>query len=99
MRFCQTITALKDLTTRDLQLNGNAYLEKLVSEFLKLEAAFDRLMKEPAEADQVGWRPLAAAVLRRGEAQHLLEIAFLELERGIDPQFGDARHFLEAQAD
>ncbi|HEY7992568.1 MAG TPA: ATP-binding protein [Stellaceae bacterium] len=48
VRFCQTITALKDLTTRDLQLNGNAYLEKLVSEFLKLEAAFDRLIKEPA---------------------------------------------------
>jgi len=48
VRFCQTITALKDITTRDLQLNGNAYLEKLVSEFLKLEAAFDRLLKEPA---------------------------------------------------
>jgi two-component system, sensor histidine kinase RpfC len=47
VRFCQTITALKDITTRDLQLNGNAYLEKLVSEFLKLEAAFDRLLKEP----------------------------------------------------
>ena len=47
VRFCQTITALKDITTRDLQLNGNAYLEKLVSEFLKLEATFDRLLKEP----------------------------------------------------
>jgi two-component system, sensor histidine kinase RpfC len=47
VRFCQTITALKDITSRDLQQNGNAYLEKLVSEFLKLEAAFDRLLKEP----------------------------------------------------
>ena len=47
VRFCQTITALKDITTRDLQQNGPAYLEKLVSEFLKLEAAFDRLLREP----------------------------------------------------
>ena len=47
VRFCQTITALKDITTRELQQNGPAYLEKLVSEFLKLEAAFDRLLKEP----------------------------------------------------
>jgi two-component system sensor histidine kinase RpfC len=47
VRFCQTITAMKDVTTRDLQQNGSAYLEKLVSEFLKLEAAFDRLLAEP----------------------------------------------------
>jgi two-component system sensor histidine kinase RpfC len=47
VRFCQTISAMKDVTTRDLQQNGNAYLEKLVAEFLKLEAAFDRLLGEP----------------------------------------------------
>ncbi|HEX4113529.1 MAG TPA: ATP-binding protein [Stellaceae bacterium] len=47
VRFCQTISAMKDVTIRDLQQNGNAYLEKLVSEFLKLEAAFDRLLGEP----------------------------------------------------
>ncbi len=50
VRFCQTITALKDVTARDLQLNGAAYLEKLVSEFLKLESAFDRLLKAPSNA-------------------------------------------------
>jgi two-component system sensor histidine kinase RpfC len=48
VRFCQTITALKDITSRELAQNGNAYLEKLVSEFLKLESAFDRLLKEPS---------------------------------------------------
>jgi two-component system sensor histidine kinase RpfC len=46
VRFCQTVTALKDVTVRDLAQNGTAYLEKLVSEFLKLEAAFDRLVRE-----------------------------------------------------
>lgn len=50
VRFCQTITALKDVSARDLQLNGPAYLEKLVSEFLKLEGAFDRLLKEPSHS-------------------------------------------------
>jgi two-component system sensor histidine kinase RpfC len=48
VRFCQTITALKDVTARDLQQNGPAYLEKLVAEFLKLETAFDRLLQQPA---------------------------------------------------
>jgi len=48
VRFCQTITALKDVTTRDLAQNGPVYLEKLVSEFLKLEGAFDRLLKDQA---------------------------------------------------
>jgi two-component system sensor histidine kinase RpfC len=47
VRFCQTITALKDVTTRDLAQNGPAYLEKLVAEFLKLETAFDRLLRAP----------------------------------------------------
>jgi two-component system, sensor histidine kinase RpfC len=43
VRFCQTITALKDVTAKDLAQNGPAYLEKLYGEFIKLEAAFDRL--------------------------------------------------------
>ncbi|MGH6989069.1 MAG: ATP-binding protein [Stellaceae bacterium] len=47
VRFCQTITAMKDVTARDLQQNGTAYLEKLIREFLKLETAFDRLLKDP----------------------------------------------------
>jgi two-component system, sensor histidine kinase and response regulator len=48
VRFCQTITALKDVTARDLQQNGPAYLEKPVAEFLKLETACDRLLQQPA---------------------------------------------------
>jgi len=46
VRFCQTITALKDVGARDLTQNGAAYFEKLVSEFVKLETAFDRLLKD-----------------------------------------------------
>jgi two-component system, sensor histidine kinase RpfC len=47
VRFCQTITALKDITVRDLTQNGPSYFDKLLNEFAKLEGAFDRLVKEP----------------------------------------------------
>jgi len=46
VRFCQTLTALKDITPRDLAQNGPSYLEKLLTEFAKLEIAFDRLQKD-----------------------------------------------------
>jgi two-component system, sensor histidine kinase RpfC len=46
VRFCQTITAMKDVTARDLQQNGAAYLDKLIAEFQKLETAFERLLED-----------------------------------------------------
>src|SRR6185437_3485683 len=37
-----------------------------------------------------------AAFLCGEEPQHALEIAFLERDRSLDPEIGDARHFLQA---
>ncbi|HZB92559.1 MAG TPA: ATP-binding protein [Stellaceae bacterium] len=45
-RLCQTLTTLRDLTARDLRQSGGVYVEKLQSEFAKLETALSRMVKE-----------------------------------------------------
>jgi two-component system, sensor histidine kinase RpfC len=45
-RLCQTLTTLRDLTARDLRQNGPVYIEKLQTEFAKLETALSRKVRE-----------------------------------------------------
>jgi len=45
-RLCQTLTTLRDLTARDLRQNGPVYIEKLQTEFAKLETALGRMVRE-----------------------------------------------------
>jgi two-component system sensor histidine kinase RpfC len=45
-RFCQILTELRDITGRDLRLDGPRYIEKLVSEFAKLETVLSRVARE-----------------------------------------------------
>jgi two-component system, sensor histidine kinase RpfC len=45
-RLCQTLTTLREVTAKDLRQHGLSYVEKLQSEFAKLETALDRMAKE-----------------------------------------------------
>jgi two-component system, sensor histidine kinase RpfC len=45
-RLCQTLTTLREITGKDLRQHGASYIEKLQSEFAKLETALDRMAKE-----------------------------------------------------
>jgi two-component system sensor histidine kinase RpfC len=45
-RLCQTLTSLRDITGKELRQNGAAYIEKLQSEFAKLETALGRMIRE-----------------------------------------------------
>jgi two-component system sensor histidine kinase RpfC len=45
-RLCQTLTSLRDVTAKDLRQNGAIYIEKLQSEFAKLETALSRMVRE-----------------------------------------------------
>lgn len=45
-RLCQTLTNLRDLTAKDLRQNGGIYIEKLQSEFAKLETTLSRMVRE-----------------------------------------------------
>lgn len=41
-RLCQTLTALEDITPKDLQQAGSVYYEKIESEALRLDLALDQ---------------------------------------------------------
>jgi len=45
-RLCQALTTLREITGKDLRQHGASYIEKLQSEFAKLETALDRMAKE-----------------------------------------------------
>jgi len=45
-RLCQTLTTLKDVTSKDLRQHGANYIEKLQGEFAKLETTLGRVAKE-----------------------------------------------------
>ena len=45
-RLCQTLTGLRDVTGKELRQNGNVYIEKLQSEFAKLETTLSRMVRE-----------------------------------------------------
>ena len=45
-RLCQTLTTLREITGKDLRQHGGSYIEKLQSEFAKLETTLDRMAKE-----------------------------------------------------
>ena len=45
-RLCQTLTTLREVTGRDLRQHGKSYVEKLQSEFTKLEAALGHMASE-----------------------------------------------------
>jgi two-component system, sensor histidine kinase RpfC len=45
-RLCQTLTTLREVTSKDLRQNGASYIEKLQGEFAKLESTLDRMAKE-----------------------------------------------------
>ncbi len=45
-RLCQALTALREVTVKDLRQNGPAYIEKLQGEFAKLEATLSRMARE-----------------------------------------------------
>ena len=45
-RLCQTLTSLRDITGKDLRQNGAGYIEKLQTEFAKLETTLGRMIRE-----------------------------------------------------
>lgn len=45
-RLCQTLSTLREVTGRDLRQHGTSYVDKLQSEFAKLETALGRMAKE-----------------------------------------------------
>jgi two-component system, sensor histidine kinase RpfC len=45
-RLCQALTTLREITGKDLRQHGASYIEKLQSEFAKLETALDRMAQE-----------------------------------------------------
>ncbi|HWI27645.1 MAG TPA: ATP-binding protein [Stellaceae bacterium] len=45
-RLCQTLTTLRDVTAKDLRQNGGIYIEKMQTEFAKLETALSRMVLE-----------------------------------------------------
>lgn len=45
VKLCQALTTLRDITSRDLNANGAAQVEKLESELSRLDAALDQLLQ------------------------------------------------------
>ncbi len=45
-RLCQTLTGLRDITAKDLRQNGGIHVERLQSEFAKLETTLTRMIRE-----------------------------------------------------
>ncbi len=45
-RLCQMLTTLRDVTGKELRQNGSSYIEKLQSEFAKLETILGRMSRE-----------------------------------------------------
>ncbi|MGO8918367.1 MAG: ATP-binding protein [Stellaceae bacterium] len=45
-RLCQTLTTLRDITGKELRQNGSGYIEKLQTEFAKLETTLGRMIRE-----------------------------------------------------
>ena len=45
-RLCQTLTSLRDITGKELRQNGAGYIEKLQTEFAKLETTLGRMIRE-----------------------------------------------------
>ncbi len=46
VRLCQTLTTMRDVTAKDLPQNGSGYIEKLQTEFAKLETTLGRMIRE-----------------------------------------------------
>jgi two-component system sensor histidine kinase RpfC len=46
IRLCDALLAMRDLSAKDLRQDGAAHLEKVVSEFAKLDAALDQRLRD-----------------------------------------------------
>ena len=47
VKFCQTLSSLRDITARELIANGAAQVEKIESELARLDAVLDELLESP----------------------------------------------------
>jgi two-component system, sensor histidine kinase RpfC len=45
VKLCQTLTGLRDLSTKDLRTNGGVYVEKIESELIRLDAILGQLLE------------------------------------------------------